>query len=100
MVERGSSTPTLDKGHIVSPGDSIEEVVPPSKKRKMESKGKEKIGSSIWADAKEAMARANKLLTPEEMKEISNVPSHEMVSCHVHKLVQVSFFIFFFLFHP
>ena len=37
----------------------------------------------------------NKLLTPREMKEISSVPSHEMVSHHVHKLVQVIFLLLF-----
>ena len=47
------------------------------------------------------MDRANELLTPREMKEISSIPSHEMVSRHVHKLVQVILLIldhFFFLF--
>ena len=42
----------------------------------MESKRKEKIGSSVWSDAETAMDRANELLTPGEMKEISSVPSH------------------------
>ena len=55
----------------------------------MGSRGKEKIGSSVWSNAETTMDRANELLTPGEMKEISNIPSHEMVSCHVHKLVQV-----------
>ena len=41
------------------------------------------------------MAQANEFLTPKEMREISNVPSHEMVSQHVHKLVQVIFLILF-----
>ena len=36
-----------------------------------------------------AMDRASELLTLGEMKEMSNVPSHKMVSHHVHKLVQV-----------
>ena len=58
------------------------------------NKGKEKIGSSVWSDAETAMDRANELLTPGEMKEISSVPSHEMVSRHVHKLVQVILLIF------
>ena len=40
------------------------------------------------------MDRANELLTPGEMKEISSVPSHEMVIRHVHKLVQVILHIF------
>ena len=37
-----------------------------------------------------AMDRASELLTPGEMREISSVLSHEMVSRHVHKLVQVT----------
>ena len=97
-VERGSSThtptPTLDEGRSTSPALSMEELAPPLKKRKTGGKGKEKVDSSIWADAGVAMARANKLLTPEKMMEISSIPSHEMVSQHVHKLVQVFTFCF------
>ena len=99
-VERGSSTPTLDEGRAASPGVSIEEVVLPLRRRKMGNKGKEKIGFSVWVDVGVAMARANELLTLEEMKEISDVPSQEMVSHHVHKLVQVTFFVLFFLLRP
>jgi len=79
VAERGSSTPTLDEGRTASPAVSLEEV-PAPKKQKIGYKGKEKVGSNIWADAEAAMTRANELLTPEEMKEISQVPSHEMVS--------------------
>ena len=86
-MERGSSTPTLDESQAVSPGISIEEVIPPSKKWKMGSKGKEKMGSNVWADAEVAMDRVNELLTHEEMRDISNMPSHEILSRHVHKLV-------------
>uniref|UniRef100_A0A7N2M5S4 Uncharacterized protein n=1 Tax=Quercus lobata TaxID=97700 RepID=A0A7N2M5S4_QUELO len=59
MVERVSSTlaPDLDEG----------------------DKGKEKVGFSVWEDAGVAMDRASELLTPGEMKEISSIPSHEMV---------------------
>ena len=91
MVERGSSIPALDleEGQAASPGVSVEEVARPLKKQKVGSKGKEKIGSSVWSDAEVAMDHANELLTPGEMKEISSIPSHEMVSRHVHKLVQV-----------
>ena len=90
-MERGSSTPALDleEGQAASPSISVEEVIRPLKKQKIVNKGKEKIGSSFWSDAKMAMDRANKLLIPGEMKEISSVPSHEMVSHHIHKLVQV-----------
>jgi len=88
-VEKGSSTPALDldEGQVVSPGVLVEEVIRLSKKQKTGDRGKEKMGSSVWADARATMDRANELLTPEEMKEISKVPSHEMVSRHVHKLV-------------
>ena len=90
-MERISSTPALDldEGQATSPGVSIEEVVRPSKKRKIGEKGKEKVGCSVWEDAGVTMDRASELLTPGEMKEISSVPSYEMVSRHVHKLVQV-----------
>ena len=103
IVERGSSTPILEleDGQAASPGVSIEEVARPLKKQKVGSKGKEKVGSSVWSDAEAAIDRAHELLTLGEMKEISNIPSHEMVSRHVHKLVQVilpvfvhSFFFF------
>ena len=59
------------------------------KNRKIGEKGKKKMSSNTWTDARAAMARANELLTLEEIREISNVPSHEIVSQHVHKLVQV-----------
>ena len=90
IVERGSSTPVLEleEGQATSPGVSIEELAHPLKKQKVGSKGKKKVGSSIWYDAEAAMDHANELLTPGEMKEISSIPSHEMVSRHVHKLVQ------------
>ena len=91
-AERGSSTPTLDEGRTASPAISIEEVLVP-KRRKTGYKGKEKMGSSVWTDAEAAMAWANELLTPEEMNEISLVPYHEMVNQHVHKLIQVIFFL-------
>ena len=86
-IERGSSTPTLDKGRVASQALSLEEVVLLAKKRKTRDKRKGKMGSNVWVDAGAAMARANKLLTPKEMREISNVPSHKMVSLHVHKLM-------------
>ena len=56
-------------------------------KQKVGSKGKEKVGSSVWSDAEAAIDRAHELLTPGEMKEIFSIPSHEMVSRHVHKLM-------------
>ena len=54
VAERGSSTPTLDEGRTASPAISLEEVLAP-KKRKTGYKGKEKMGSTIWADVDVAM---------------------------------------------
>ena len=56
------------------------------------------MGSNVWADAEVAMDRVNELFTDEEMRDISNMPSHKMVSHHVHKLVQVIFLISSFCF--
>ncbi|KAK9990529.1 hypothetical protein SO802_025514 [Lithocarpus litseifolius] len=88
-TKKGSSTPTLDEGRVASPALSIEEISPHPKKRKTSDKGKGIISASVWADTETALAQANEIITPDEMKEISSVPSYEMVNRHVHKLVQV-----------
>ena len=84
----------LEDGQEASPGVSVEEVARPLKKQKVGSKGNEKVGSSVWTDVEAAVDRAHELFTFGEMKEISSIPSHEMVSRHVHKLVQVILLIF------
>ena len=102
IVKRGSSTPILElvDGQKASPDVSIEEVACPFKRQKVGSKGKEKVGSSFWSDAEVAVDRAHEFFTLGEMKEIYSTPSHEMVSHHVHKLVQVlhPFFVHLFIF--
>ena len=106
MIEKGLSTPALDEGRVASPTLFVEEITPHHKKRKTSEKGKEKVGASVWAEFEMVLAWANEIVTPDELKEISGIPSHEMVNCHVHKLVQVTllhfpfplvlFFFFFF----
>ena len=93
-AEKGLSTPILDEGRVASPTLSVEEIPPCHKRHKTSNKGKEKIGGSIWADAETAQARANEVVTPDDLKEISNVPSHEMANCHIHKFIQVIYFVF------
>ena len=70
-----------------------EEVARPSKRQKAANKGKGKVDASVWSDAGTAMDRATELFTPGEMREVTSIPSHEMVSRHVHKLVQVNHYI-------
>lgn len=96
VTEKSSSTSTLDEGRVASPGLSVEEITPRAKKRKTGDKGKEKVGASVWADARTTFARANEVVTPKELKEISGIPSHEMVSRHIQKLIQIIFFHFLF----
>ena len=50
---------------------------------------KEKVGASIWDDTKMALMRAHNVVMTKKLKEISRVPSHEMVNYHIHKLIQV-----------
>ena len=89
--KKGSSTPALNEGRVASSARSVEEITHHHKNRKTSEKCKEKVGASVWADIKTALARANEIVSSEELKEISGVPSHEMVNRHVHKLVQVTF---------
>ena len=55
----------------------------------MGDKRKEKVRANVWANAGTTLVKAHEVVTLEEMKEISGVPSHEMVNRYVHKLVQV-----------
>ena len=98
VEKKGLSTPALDEGQIASSNLSFEEVTPHAKKCKTRDKGKRKVGASVWTNAGMALVRATEVVTPDELKEIFGVPSHKMVDRHIHKLIQVAFFHFFFSF--
>lgn len=51
------------------------------------SKEESKIGKSVWEDLATALGRAHNVVTNEELKGLSSIPSHELVSRHIHKLV-------------
>lgn len=53
------------------------------------AKGKSKIGRSVWDDPTTAMGRAYNAIIDDELKGLLSIPSHELVSRHIHKLVQV-----------
>ena len=84
-TEKGSFSPAPKEVRVALPIASLEEITPHPKKWRTRDKGKEKVGASVWADAGTALARAHK--APKELKKISGVPSYEMVSHHVHKLI-------------
>ena len=53
-------------------------------------KGKSKIGMSVWDDLATTLGRAHNVITNDKLKGLSSIPSHELVSWHIHKLMQVS----------
>ena len=63
----------------------------------MLTKRKEKVVSqmsSVWKDAGLALARAHFAVTAKDLKVLSGIPSHKVVSLHIHKLIQVRLFLF------
>ena len=73
----------------------------------MAGKGKEKEKadirpSTIWDDERLAVDRAHEVVTPADLRALSDMSLNDIASRHVHKLVQVrssstfSLFIFFF----
>ena len=71
-----------------SPTPSLEvtAVTPPL----THSKGESKIGMSVWDDLATALGRAHNVITNDELKGLLSIPSHELVSRHIHKFMQVS----------
>ena len=70
-----------------SPTPSLEviAVTPPLTR----AKGKDKVGMSVWDDLAIALGCAQNVITNDELKSLLSVPSHELISQHIHKLVQV-----------
>ena len=82
-----------------SPSTSLEEFPTPTSKRpRLSSKDKEKVDSrtsNIWSDERLAVDRAHGVITADDLKVFSGVPSNTVASHHVHRLVQVRGFFFF-----
>ena len=53
------------------------------------SKGKSKVGKSVWEDPPIALGWAHNVIINEELKGLSSILSHKLVSRHINKLVQV-----------
>ena len=91
-----------DETQTTSPAISLKEITPHPKRHQNGDKVKEKVGTSIWDDTKVALMRAHNVVMTKKLKEISGVPSHEMVNYHIHKLIQVvlccSYFLLLFVY--
>ena len=44
------------------------------------AKGKDKVGRSVWNDPATALGRAHNVITNDELKGLSSIPSHKLVS--------------------
>ena len=51
------------------------------------AKGKGKVGKSVWVVPATAMGHAHNMITDDELKGLLSIPSHELVSHHIHNLV-------------
>ena len=89
VVETIASTPVASDPKATSPAASIEEITSRPKRARGSNKGKNKVDSNVWDDVAIAMGRAHNVITRKELKDLNVVPSHELVSRHIHKLVQV-----------
>nr|POE57833.1 hypothetical protein CFP56_76368 [Quercus suber]POE62721.1 hypothetical protein CFP56_26481 [Quercus suber] len=71
---------------LPSPTPSLEvtAISPPMTR----ARGKSKVGMNVWDDPATALGCAHNVITSDELKSLSSVPSHELVSRHIHKLVQ------------
>ena len=93
-VPAASVTPIASRAEttrMASPSTSIEELPTPASKRPhLSSKEKEKVDSrtsTIWSDERLVVDRAHGVITVDDLKVFSGVPSNTMASRHVHRLV-------------
>ena len=84
----------IETARIASPTTLIEEIPTPASKRpRVTDKGKEKVdsrSSCVWDDMELAVERTHGVVIAEDLKVFSSTPFNEVVTCHVHKLVQVT----------
>ena len=99
VVEKGTpitpATSVPKATRMTSSATSLEELTPHLKRQRTLTKGKEKVvsqTSNVWDDTDLALARAQSTITTEDLKALFGIPSHEVVSRHIHKLIQVRFF--------
>ena len=105
----GSITPIVsvtETTRTASPTTLIEEILTPGSKRpRVTIKEKEKVdsrSSTIWDDERLVVDMAHEVVTPADLRTLSDIPLNEDASRHVHRLVQVrcfpsssSFILFF-----
>ena len=53
------------------------------------SNGKGKVGKSVYEDPSMVLRRAHNVITNDKLRGLLSIPSHELVSRYIHKLVRV-----------
>lgn len=86
-METTASTLVASDPKVASFIASIEEITPRPKRARGSDKGKGKVDSSVWDNATTAMGKAHNVINFEELKGLNSIPSHELVSRHIHKLI-------------
>lgn len=94
VVEKGTliapATSILEAMRTTPPTTSLEKITPCPKRKKTAAKGKKMVGSqtsNIWDDVGLALMRAHNAVTAKDFKMLFGVPSNEVVSHHIHKLI-------------
>ena len=87
LNNKNADTIALPSAHVTpsSPTSSLEVIVvtPPITR----AKGKGKIGMSVWDDPTTTLGCAHNMITNDELKGLSSIPSYELINRHIHKLV-------------
>ena len=94
LDEGKDETPTLQSlfGTPSSPTPSLKMMTfSPSTTR---FQGMAKVGKSVWDDPATALGKAHNAVTDDKLKGLLSIPSHELVNCHIHKLVQIFYSTF------
>ncbi|KAL0015373.1 hypothetical protein SO802_002442 [Lithocarpus litseifolius] len=78
VVKKASFFLVLQEPRDASPTVFLEEITPHQKKHTSGDKGKDKVGASVWEDAATTLGRAHNIITPDDLKELSRIPSHEI----------------------
>ena len=73
QITSSSPTPSLE----------VTTFTPPTTR----SKGKGKVGKSVWDNPAMVLGQAHKVVTDDKLKGLMSIPSHELVSRHIHKLL-------------
>ena len=75
-----STLPPVHTAPSLTPSLEVTAATPPL----THARDKTKVGMSVWDDPTTAMGRAHNVITNDELKGLSSIPSRELISRHIH----------------